>query len=295
VSVSFARAVADGLRRHGVVVHFHPGWEWRGNGQTSAYAGGVMHHTGAAFDGGFDVLVNGRADLPGPLCNSNGWADGSITIIAAHPANHAGAAGGSWARPFPDTRNFNRMVWGHEIMFPGTVPMTRAQYRSALILGGVISGILGRPNPEWIRLHYETSVTGKWDFGAGRGHGVWFPGATYRRDIWPALNDGAPSPSPEDDMPTPQELWDHLLIDRWSGNEMRAGQLLGWIGQHVVASRRTSEANQAAITAMAKLLGQQQGLDAAEIEAAVRRAIEDSLVQVDVTVSDRTEGGAPLA
>jgi hypothetical protein len=200
VSVSFARAVADGLRRHGVVVHFHSGWEWRGNGQTSAYAGGVMHHTGAAFDGGFDVLVNGRADLPGPLCNSNGWADGSITIIAAHPANHAGAAGGSWARPFPDTRNFNRMVWGHEIMFPGTVPMTRAQYRSALILGGVISGILGRPNPEWVRLHYETSVTGKWDFGAGRGHGVWFPGATYRRDIWPALNDGAPSPPPEEDM-----------------------------------------------------------------------------------------------
>jgi hypothetical protein len=105
---------------------------------------------------------------------------------------------------------------------------------------------------------------------------------------------GPPAP-PEDDMPTPQELWDHLLIDRWSGNEMRAGQLLGWIGQHTVASRRAAEANQAAITAMAKLLGQQQGLDAAEIEAAVRRAIEDSLVQVDVTVTGRTEGGDPKA
>jgi hypothetical protein len=218
----------------------------------------------------------------------------------------------AFARAFVDGMRYNGVYvdfepgWetrGNGQTFPNGQPDGELTHHTGAPYGGgysiLVHGRSDLPGPlcsirrrgaEWARGHYETSTSGKWDPGIGNGRAEWFPMDRFRREMPAAL-----TPNPEDDMPTPQELWDHLLIDRWSGNEMRAGQLLGWIGQHTVASRRAAEANQAAITAMAKLLGQQQGLDAAEIEAAVRRAIEDSLVQVDVTVSDRTEGGAPLA
>lgn len=165
MSVSFARAVRDKLRAYGVVVHEYVGWESRGNGQTSNYQGGLMHHTASSYGMAYSGLVNGRPDLSGPLCNSAGNHDGSITMIAAHPANHAGASGGRSMGPLPTTRSFNKLVWGHEIVYPGDKPMTNAQYKSMIILGKVLTEILGRSNAEWIRGHGETSITGKWDPG----------------------------------------------------------------------------------------------------------------------------------
>lgn len=187
MSVAFANAVVAGLRYNRVLVKFEPGWQRRGNGQRSRYAGELTHHTGVDYGKGYDTLVHGRSDLSGPLCNMCTWPDGSVTLIAAHPANHAGAAGGSWARPFPDTRNFNRMVWGNEVMYPGVKPWTPAQYRTARIMAGVVCGILKRPNPNWARGHYETSITGKWDPGIGNGRAEWFPMAKFRHEIWGAL------------------------------------------------------------------------------------------------------------
>lgn len=194
MSVSFTNAVVDGLRRHGVVVHFIDGWQWRGNGQSSAYVGMVWHHTATNYGFAPSILWNGRSDLSGPLCNSAGNADGSVTIVAAHPANHAGASGGRAMGPLPTTRSFNKYVWGHEVVYPGTKPMTDAQYRTSLILAGVVSGVLGRPNPEWVRQHFETSVTGKWDPG-------YAPGRTYsardmRAGVWGALMSARPAPTP---------------------------------------------------------------------------------------------------
>lgn len=196
MSVSFANAVAAGLRAHGIVVHYIAGWDRRGNGQASAYRGMVWHHTATGFGFAPSILWNGRSDLSGPLCNSAGNADGSVTIVAAHPANHAGASGGRSMGPLPSTRSFNKYVWGHEIVYPGTVPMRDAQYRTALILGGVVGGILRRPNAEWIRQHAETSITGKWD--PGYANGKTYSGNKMRADIWGALmSAGAPAPAPD--------------------------------------------------------------------------------------------------
>lgn len=170
MSVAFARAVIDGLRRHGVTVLEEPGWETRGNGQSSDYRGAIIHHT-ASRASSTDVeptrrlVVTGRPDLRGPLCNSLGRFDGAVRIVAAHPANHAGASGGRSMGPLPVTRTFNRLVWGHEIDYAGVTPMSDAQYRSAVVLGAVVSTILGRPDEEWVRAHGETSITGKWDPG----------------------------------------------------------------------------------------------------------------------------------
>lgn len=169
MSLSFANAVVEGLRSYGVTVRFWPGWEARGNGQVSNYQGLELHHTGSNYGKAYATLVNGRSDLSGPLCNSSGDDDGGVTIIAANPANHAGASGGRAMGPLPTTGSFNKLMWGHEIVYPGTKPMTAAQYRTALILAAVISKILKRPNTDWVRGHAETSITGKWDPGFASG------------------------------------------------------------------------------------------------------------------------------
>jgi hypothetical protein len=194
MSLSFANAVVEGLRAYGVVVRLEPGYATRGNGQTSNYQGLSWHHTATGFGKAPRVLVNGRSDLPGPLCNSSGDSDGGITIIAANPANHAGASGGKNMGPLPVTKSFNKVMWGHEIVYPGTKPMTDAQYRSAVILGAVISKILRRPNADWCRGHRETSITGKWDPG-------YADGKTYdlnkmRREATALMSIGSLKPSP---------------------------------------------------------------------------------------------------
>jgi len=185
VSVVFAKAVAEGLRRYGVPVSFEPDHEIRGNGQTSNYSGLSVHHTGGGrLNTRTNDLVNGRVSPPlgGPLCNSAGFDNGGIHIIADHPANHAGASGGRSMGPLPTTGLFNKLMWGHEIMYPGSSPMSDAAYRSAQILGKVISDILGRPSPEWVRAHMETSITGKWDPGYAPGKTIDM--AAFRRGLW---------------------------------------------------------------------------------------------------------------
>lgn len=204
MSVGFATAVAAGLRHNDVAVTFETGYETRGNGfrfPDGRPAGLLIHHTGTDYDAGLTTLLQGRPDLDPPLCNSCGYADGRIHIIAAHPANHAGASGGRSMGPLPVTRLFNPQVWGHEIMYPGLRPMTPAQRHSTLVLGGVISGILERPSPEWVRAHAETSLTGngKWDPGRGDGTTNPIDMNQFRADIWPALT--SIEPPSEDDMP----------------------------------------------------------------------------------------------
>lgn len=188
MSVGFANAVAVGLRYNGVPVSFEPGWETRGNG--FVFPGGkpqglIEHHTGSDYGTGLATLVNGRVDLDPPLCNCCTYPDGRIHIIAAQPANHAGAAAGRSLGPFAAGGLFNPRVWGNEIMYPGSKPMTAPQRRSALILGGVILGILGKTDPGWVRLHGETSGEGKWDPGDAPGHTI--DGNRFRADIWAAL------------------------------------------------------------------------------------------------------------
>jgi hypothetical protein len=115
MSVGFANAVAAGLRYNGVPVSFEPGWEARGNGfvfPNGRPQGLICHHTGDNYGAGLSILVNGRPDLDPPLCNCCTYPDGRIHIIAAQPANHAGAAAGKSLGPFAPTGLFNPRVWG---------------------------------------------------------------------------------------------------------------------------------------------------------------------------------------
>lgn len=178
MSVARCREINARLRAAGIVVHEWPGWESRGNGQTSAYEGGLVHHTATGFGNALpgtnvgNLLVLGRSDLAGPLCNYAGNADGSITVIAAHPANHAGASGGRSMGPLPVTTLFNKRVLGLEIVYPGTEPMRTAQYRAALIWARVVADVCGGGDIQRVRAHAETSVTGKWDPGDAPGRTI---------------------------------------------------------------------------------------------------------------------------
>lgn len=173
MSVARIQEIVARMRALGVVVHEEPGCWSRGNGQLPAYGGIVNHHTATGYvNTNLGILIHGRPDLDGPLCNFTTWANGDLGLIAAFPANHAGASGGYDTAPLPVTGLFNRCVIGNEIAYPGTSPMTREQRRTATTLSKVCVDVCGGGDLRRIKLHAGTSITGKWDAGDGPGHTI---------------------------------------------------------------------------------------------------------------------------
>ncbi len=199
MSVARTREIIARLKAAGITVHEQAGWPTRGNGQSPAYEGFIWHHTATPFaNQNLGILINGRSDLSGPLCNSCGWSDGSVGIIAAFPANHAGASGGRNTSPLPKTSLFNKLVWGHEVIYPGTSPMTAAQYRTATILAKICTDIFGYSDINRAKGHAETSITGKWD--PGYASGKTYDLTKMRADARGALVVTPPNNGEEDDM-----------------------------------------------------------------------------------------------
>jgi predicted chitinase len=85
------------LESAGLKVAETPDWRIRGRAEMGRVRGVMCHHTGTARGGNMptlNVLVHGRADLPGPLCQLGLGRDGTFYVVAAGRANHAGA--GRW-------------------------------------------------------------------------------------------------------------------------------------------------------------------------------------------------------
>lgn len=69
------------------------GWQSRGRAEMSRVLGMMIHHTAGPHTGNMPslkTLVNGRADLAGPLSQLGLGRDGTWYVIAAGRANHAG-------------------------------------------------------------------------------------------------------------------------------------------------------------------------------------------------------------
>ena len=270
MSVARAREVVARLRAAGITVHEWPGWESRGNGLTSAYEGLVVHHTASGYGSAFPVLVDGRSDLSGPLCNTSGNADGSVTLVAAHPANHAGAGLGRSMGPLPRTSLFNNRVWGHEIVYPGNQPMTAAQSRTAAILARVCTDVFGYGDIERARAHAETSSEGKWDPGYAPGQTIDM--AAFRREAAAATTF-----TTEDDMPlTPNDgnvPWaaaNPYLPDN-APNKVETHPIATWVGAgafHGLEAVRLGRLTLAAVTEMAK----NPDITPAALEEMIRRS-----------------------
>lgn len=85
------------LRDAGLEVLEHSGWQSRGHGDMGTVQGVLCHHTCGPLQGDLpdiNVLVDGRPDLGGPLCNLGLGRSGKVYMIAAGKGWHAGA--GNW-------------------------------------------------------------------------------------------------------------------------------------------------------------------------------------------------------
>ena len=92
--------LAAACRKSRLPVIEWPGWQTRGHGGLTAVRGIVVHHTAtpAAMPGDYPsirVIRDGRTDLPGPLSQLGLGRTGTVHVIAAGKATHAGA----WSWP----------------------------------------------------------------------------------------------------------------------------------------------------------------------------------------------------
>lgn len=102
------------LREKGLTVVTHGDWVNRGSPSFDP-KGVVVHHTGpwSTVQGMVDLVIQGRKDLPGPLCQVLLGPDGTCHVVASGRANHAGE--GSWKG-----LHGNSSVVGVEGMHSGT-------------------------------------------------------------------------------------------------------------------------------------------------------------------------------
>lgn len=81
------------LKAEGCKVREHAGWKTHerdaATGKAFGPVHGVMiHHTAAKSS--LELVYNGRSDLPGPLAHAHIAKDGTVTLVSAGRANHAG-------------------------------------------------------------------------------------------------------------------------------------------------------------------------------------------------------------
>lgn len=122
--------LADTLRDAGLKVVEHPNWQVRGkDGMRPRIV--IIHHTATHWTQSdaavTSLLVNGRTDLPGPLCHLGLNRDGTFIVIAAGKANHAGA--GQWmdANESVEAIGIEAYNWGNSVPFPSREPWPNVQ------------------------------------------------------------------------------------------------------------------------------------------------------------------------
>lgn len=116
--------LADAARKSGLTVVEQPGWRTRGHGQMSGVRSVVCHHTAGPATGeipSLNVVVNGRPGLPGPLSNLALGRSGTVYVVAAGLAYHAGVV-------FSPPTQGNAWAIGIEAEATGTAPWPPVQY-----------------------------------------------------------------------------------------------------------------------------------------------------------------------
>lgn len=160
--------IPDILRKHGLKVVEVDGWYGRGRPSSTgelAPVGVLCHHTATnkrtSNANVVSLLVKGRSDLPGPLCHFGLARDGTVYIVAAGRANHAGKAKKSGTVSAGDG---NKLYWGIEAFNDGVgEPWNAVQYNAYVLLAAVLTKEVTKNSVETVRGHKETSITGKID------------------------------------------------------------------------------------------------------------------------------------
>lgn len=156
------------LRRHGLKVVVVPGWKTRGRpASTGGFnpVGVLCHHTATTVAwtvaAVLRLLTGGRSGLPGPLCQFGLGRDGTVYLVAAGRANHAGVAKSVGSVAAGDG---NELYVGIEAFNAGTgEPWPAAQYNAYVLLAAVIQVEFTKNSHRAVNGHKETSTTGKID------------------------------------------------------------------------------------------------------------------------------------
>ncbi|MFG1868695.1 golvesin C-terminal-like domain-containing protein [Micromonospora arborensis] len=157
--------LVDVLRSAGVQVVVEGDWLNRMRPGSFDPIGVLWHHTASTSSASnphpaLGICINGRSDLPGPLCQALVDYNGVFHVISAGRCNHAGVSGGSGPIPAGDG---NTLMIGWEIDYNGvSQEMTSAQYNASLAATAAVLTRLGRDS-SYARGHRETSTTGKID------------------------------------------------------------------------------------------------------------------------------------
>lgn len=166
--------LADGLRKHGLTVIEIDGWKtrgWAGRGLYGTPKGVLHHHTATTsarrYSTGaptLNMLIGGRSDLPGPLCNLAFGRGGEVYVVAAGWANHAGVGGPIGGVPL---NAGNGWLIGIEAESSGVAPAdwTADQIRVWPYLASALARMYKPASPNtFLQLaHYEWSSMGKID------------------------------------------------------------------------------------------------------------------------------------
>jgi hypothetical protein len=170
------------------------GWQTRGSSSFSPSR--VMWHHTASAQGrnvpSLNVCINGRADLPGPLCQVLQARDNTLYVIAAGKANHAG--NGAWG----GSVSGNTSYYGLEIENVGTTaePWRLDQLWTAAVASAALLAWDLNKVP-FCCMHKEWAPSRKIDM-----HTV--TGETMRELTSNACKDFAsPAPTPEPTQPPP--------------------------------------------------------------------------------------------
>jgi hypothetical protein len=159
----------DILRSKGLRVVEVPGWQTRGRPASTgdfAPVGVLNHHTATnrtdwTNQRVVNLLVNGRADLPGPLSQLGLDRDGVVYIVASGRCNHAGTARASGTVAAGDG---NKLYIGLEVFNDGVGEhYPPAQYDAQVLLNAVLSVEITGNSVNTVRGHKETSTSGKPD------------------------------------------------------------------------------------------------------------------------------------
>ena len=163
--------LAANLRKYGLTVVEVDGWQNRGYaGQDLQDVRGVVWHHTATPRSNYSrsdaptlgLCVNGRSDLPGPLCQIVFGRTGIVYVIAAGVGNHAGV-GSAWNVP---ANTGNHYMIGIEMESSGIAPYdwTADQIRVAPYLGAALELSYLMDDAEQIQVaHKEYSSEGKID------------------------------------------------------------------------------------------------------------------------------------
>ena len=192
------------------------GWQTRGS-TTFDPGGSVHHHTAGPRKGvqpSLGICINGRSDLPGPLCNVHGPREESqrVNLVAAGRANHAGKGG--W-RGLAG----NSSVYGLEEEHCGYVDEPVSGLRIDRMARVHAAFAFERFEAEMVCQHREWAPRRKPDFVAGL-----LDSDAFRSRVADILRDMR-NPEPEGFLMALTDAEQQKLYDEVMGTSMRVAKL----------------------------------------------------------------------